>query len=164
MSIRTMLGRVALLAALGVMTAGWAPPPRADVSNDTDVTELDANTAEVGGALLKLEQHIKWAAVSGAWAGKRDGWITGVKRATTPNAVGARLLELESAMGWSAVQDAWKKRRDGWVREVSGASSDAAVARLLLELETQTKWSAVEERWKAARDLWVAGLTKIARS
>lgn len=164
MSIRTMLGRVALLAALGVATAGWAPPPGAAVTDDTGAIELDTNTAAVGSALLTFEQHIKWAAVSSAWAAKRDGWVSGVKRAGAPPAVAVRLLELEAAMGWSAVQDSWKSRRDGWVRELKAADTDAKVAHLLMELETTTKWAAVEERWKNVRDGWVSGLTKISRS
>ena len=164
MSLRSMLGKVTLLAALAATTVGWAEPPRPTVGDDVGAIELDASTAAVGSALLKFEANVKWAAVSKAWAARRAGWVAGVKAATTPAGVSARLRELEASMGWSAVQDSWRKRRDGWVREAGAASTDREVARLLLELETTTKWSAVEARWKDARDAWVANLTRIARS
>lgn len=164
MSLRTMFGKVALLAALGMATAGWSEAPRASFDNDTDVVELDANTGPLATHLMSLERHVKWAAVSKAWAAKRDAWQSALRKAKTPAEVAAKLGELETAMGWDAVQDTWKRRREGWVREVAAAKTDGDVARLLLELESSTKWSAVEDSWKGVRDGWVAGLKRIERS
>jgi hypothetical protein len=119
------------------------------------------NTKVIASALVELEQHIKWAAVTDKWRGQRSGWVSQLKAATTPAEISLALLSLEAVMSHGAFEDSWAGRRDGWIDQVRAARTEQEIAQLLLALEQQTRWAAVEEAWRALRDGWVARLKAV---
>src|SRR5215467_8086768 len=69
----------------------------------------------VGRALLLLESHIGWNAVSPAWRTERDAWVRAVEAAQGPGQVAQCLAALEANLGWNAVAAEWQSRRPAWV-------------------------------------------------
>jgi hypothetical protein len=111
--------------------------------------------------LLLFETNVLWGAVSGKWRGRRDGWIAGVRAASTPRELAEYLIELETAMGWNSVEESWRRRRDSWIEEMKTVETAGDVANGLLELEATTLWSAVSHDWRRLRDPWVGRLKAI---
>ncbi|SRR6266446_10274494 len=160
MGERNSEGRIATLTRSIAMVVSAAMVFLAIAVSSREAAAQD-RLPRVAQGLLLFERNVLWEAVSVKWRGRRDGWITDVRAASTPRALAHDLVELETAMRWSSVEESWRRRRDSWIDEMKTAETAGDVANGLLELEATTLWSAVSGDWRRLRDPWVARLKAI---